>query len=195
MSQGCIWRSCCGRNVQCTRMCVSPRNHLAVEELMPQGLKEKPSSSPSSSSIREWGVITPFLPFLVVSAGVVHGWLQEELMSSLNVQTPLIIAAFEFVCCTILSIVWLLANQCPLRAPHGQLFRMSVLVLGSLVAGNLALRWVSYPVKVVLKSTKLLPTMASTLCELQTVACSLGRSSVVCRCSWSACASQEVLIR
>lgn len=106
--------------------------------------------------------LTPLLPFLIVGAGVVHGWLQEDMMRSLGKLTPLIIAAFEFACCTALSIAWLLFNRCSFHAPHAQLFKMSLLVLASLVAGNLALQWVSYPVKVVLKSTKLLPTMAST---------------------------------
>ncbi|KAL3902632.1 MAG: hypothetical protein SGPRY_011986 [Prymnesium sp.] len=104
--------------------------------------------------------LTPLLPFLIVGAGVVHGWLQEDMMRSLGKLTPLIIAAFEFACCTALSIAWLLFNRCSFHAPHAQLFKMSLLVLASLVAGNLALQWVSYPVKVVLKSTKLLPTMA-----------------------------------
>lgn len=40
-----------------------------------------------------------------------------------------------------------------------QLFTISMCVLASLVSGNVALRWVSYPVKVVAKSCKLLPTM------------------------------------
>ena len=40
-----------------------------------------------------------------------------------------------------------------------QLFTISMCVLASLVSGNIALRWVSYPVKVVAKSCKLLPTM------------------------------------
>jgi len=48
----------------------------------------------------------------------------------------------------------------PTNAPRWTLLRISALVLASLVSGNVALRWVSYPVKVVVKSCKLLPTMA-----------------------------------
>ena len=48
----------------------------------------------------------------------------------------------------------------PRDAPLLTLLRISVLVLSSRVSGPVALRWVSYPIKVVVKSCKLLPTMA-----------------------------------
>ncbi|KAL1514690.1 hypothetical protein AB1Y20_003778 [Prymnesium parvum] len=134
-------------------MCISPRSGL-------DNGKDSSSSSAAARTDLHTTFLTPMLPFLIIGAGIIHGWLQEELMGSLGGQSPLIITSFEFVCCTALSIGWLLTNQCSLRAPHLQLFQMSLLVLASLVAGNLALHWVSYPVKVVLKSTKLLPTMA-----------------------------------
>lgn len=74
---------------------------------------------------------------------------------------PLIITSFEFGCCSTLSLLWLLLTGAnPANAPRGTLLRISVLVVGSLVSGNYALRWVSYPIKVVIKSCKLLPTMA-----------------------------------
>ena len=143
-------------------MCVSPRQQLLhPETLDAQARLIKPTQSkPSPPATKGGSLITPLLPFLMISAGVVHGGLQEELMSSLGGQTPLIITSFEFACCATLSVCWLLVNKLSFNVPRWQLFQISVLVLASLVAGNTALRWVSYPVKVVLKSTKLIPTMA-----------------------------------
>ena len=46
------------------------------------------------------------------------------------------------------------------RPPLWPLVRIALLVFCSLVSGNIALRWVSFPVKVIIKSCKLLPTMA-----------------------------------
>ena len=144
-------------------MCVSRRQQLLRPEALDTPSKAAKKTSQDNSiepAGRTGRFITPLLPFLLVGAGVVHGGLQEELMSSLGGQTPLIITSFEFACCATLSVCWLLVNKLSFDVPRRQLFEISVLVLASLVAGNTALRWVSYPVKVVLKSTKLIPTMA-----------------------------------
>ena len=105
-------------------------------------------------------MITPLLPFLLILAGCLHAVLQEDLMTKVKA-VPLIITSFEFGCCSMLSLLFLLlTGSDPSNAPKSTLLRISVLVLASLVSGNLALAWVAYPVKVVVKSCKLLPTMA-----------------------------------
>ena len=105
--------------------------------------------------------MTPALPLLLIGSGALHAVLQEELMHMLGGRIPLVITSFEFGCCSTLSLLWLLFSRAdPFDVPRGALLRISALVLSSLVSGNLALRWVSYPVKVVIKSCKLLPTMA-----------------------------------
>jgi len=82
-------------------------------------------------------------------------------MHTLGRDLPLLITSFEFGCCSTLSLVTLLMmGTNPMNAPRLTLLRISLLVLASLLSGNVALRWVSYPVKVVVKSCKLLPTMA-----------------------------------
>lgn len=108
-------------------------------------------------------LLSALLPFIVVGAGALHGALQEQLMAASPEmrKLPLLITSFEFLCCSTLSCLTLkLSGQSPFDAPRRQLLQISVLVLASLVAGNMALRWVSYPCKVVVKSCKLLPTMA-----------------------------------
>ena len=106
--------------------------------------------------------LTLMLPVLVIASGVLHGALQEQLMDTLrDGNSALLISGAEFASCSLLSIFWLaLSRQNPLDAPRKPLSIISVLVCCSLVSGNIALRWVSYPLKVVVKSCKLLPTMA-----------------------------------
>ena len=104
--------------------------------------------------------MTPLLPFILIAAGCLHAVLQEELMEGMK-GLPLIISSFEFGCCALLSLLWLcITGGDPRNVPVWTLLRISLLVLSSLVSGNVALRWVSYPIKVVVKSCKLLPTMA-----------------------------------
>ena len=133
---------------------------------------------------------TALLAATLVAAGCLHAILQEKLFeASLGRSMPLLITSFEFGCCSALSLGSLLLQRAqPFAAPHRTLLRISVLVLASLVSGNVALRWVSYPIKassealevnesdprssdrklrpprtvtqVVVKSCKLLPTMA-----------------------------------
>ena len=62
---------------------------------------------------------------------------------------PLLITSFEFGCCSLLSLIALLSTGGdPWNAPRWTLLRISTLVLTSLLSGNIALRWVAYPVKV-----------------------------------------------
>ena len=85
----------------------------------------------------------------VVGAGCLHAVLQEQLMHTLGRDLPLLITSFEFGCCSTLSLVTLLMmGTNPMNAPRLTLLRISLLVLASLLSGNVALRWVSYPVKV-----------------------------------------------
>ena len=66
---------------------------------------------------------------------------------------PLLITSFEFGSCATLSLLTMLVQkQNPTDAPRLSLLRISLLVLASLVSGNVALKWVSYPVKVVVNS-------------------------------------------
>ena len=98
------------------------------------------------------------LPMVLVGAGIVHAIAQEELQRSMRM--PLLMTAAEFGICALCSLSWMgnFGRGAP-PPPRWQLLRISVCVLCSLVSGNIALRYVSYPVKVVAKSCKLLPTM------------------------------------
>ena len=100
------------------------------------------------------------LPFLVILAGVAHALLQEQLMVAMPAKLPLLITMFEFGVCAGHSGAWLaIFGKAGVTTPKLPLLRISLLVFASLVCGNIALRWVSYPVKVIVKSCKLLPTM------------------------------------
>ncbi len=97
----------------------------------------------------------------VVGAGVAHALLQEQLVHKMPSRMPLVLTAYEFGVCSALSATYLAIygwNGPPPRPLP--ILRVSALVCASLVSGNIALRWVSYPVKVIIKSCKLLPTMA-----------------------------------
>ena len=84
----------------------------------------------------------------VLAAGCSHAVLQEQLMKDMK-GMPLLITSFEFGCCSLLSLIALLSTGGdPWNAPRWTLLRISTLVLTSLVSGNIALRWVAYPVKV-----------------------------------------------
>jgi hypothetical protein len=84
----------------------------------------------------------------VLAAGCSHAVLQEQLMKDMR-GMPLLITSFEFGCCSLLSLIALLSTGGdPWNAPRWTLLRISTLVLTSLLSGNIALRWVAYPVKV-----------------------------------------------
>jgi len=105
-------------------------------------------------------LVAPLLPIILIAAGCGHAVLQERLMAELK-GLPLTMTSFEFGCCSLMSLSYLLFVRAdPTDVPLKPLLGISLLVLGSLVSGNVALTWVSYPVKVVVKSCKLLPTMA-----------------------------------
>lgn len=107
---------------------------------------------------------------MLIAAGCWHAVLQEKLGHQLMKKLLFTITSSEFGACSGLSLLYLLATGRPTDVgyvgfmpndvPVRKLLQISCLVLSSLVSGNLALRWVSYPVKVVAKSCKLLPTMA-----------------------------------
>lgn len=108
--------------------------------------------------LRSW-----LLPACMIAAGLAHAALQEKLFHvrfGLS-DVPLVVTSFEFASCSGFSLLYLLlTRENPWRVPHGPLTIIALMVLISLVSGNIALKWVSYPVKVVVKSCKLLPTMA-----------------------------------
>ena len=125
-----------------------------------------PSTAPVPPTVR----VSTMLPCLVVcgvvASGVLHGMLQEQVQQLLSGRMPLTVTAYEFGVCSSLSAIVVMLRDAgapsapPKRRPHFlQLLRISVLVCASIVSGNLALRWVSFPVKVIIKSCKLLPTM------------------------------------
>ena len=92
----------------------------------------------------------------VVAAGVAHALLQEQMLYAMPAKMPLVVTAYEFGVCSSLSGAYLLlAGGGGARAPLWPLARISALVFASLVSGNVALRWVSFPVKVIVKSCKL----------------------------------------
>jgi hypothetical protein len=84
----------------------------------------------------------------MIAAGCLHAIIQEQLMHELG-HFPLLITASDFGCCSGLSLLLLtVRGESTREAPRLKLLRISVLVLASLVSGNVALKWVSYPIKV-----------------------------------------------
>lgn len=112
-------------------------------------------------SIADYTVPDAVLPFLVILAGVAHALLQEQLMLAMSSKLPLLITMFEFGVCSGHSGVWLaLFGKKGVRPPKLPLLRISMLVFASLVSGNVALRYVSYPVKVCALSAKVAQPLA-----------------------------------
>ena len=115
---------------------------MTVSPLAAAPVSAEDAKAPASSTF------VLFAPFILVAAGCLHAVIQEQLMHDLS-HLPLLITSFEFGCCAVLSLVMLLVQrQDPTDAPRLSLLRISLLVLASLVSGNVALKWVSYPVKV-----------------------------------------------
>lgn len=128
--------------------------------VMMMGKHKSPESCERQPPPVTRGACGPLVPVILVAAGCLHGVLQEQLVHE-GSAGPLTVTSFEFGCCSVLSLIFLLLRgEDPTNVPLGSLLRISVLVLSSLVCGNVALKWVSYPIKVVVKSCKLLPTMA-----------------------------------
>uniref|UniRef100_A0A7S4AZS3 Sugar phosphate transporter domain-containing protein n=1 Tax=Chrysotila carterae TaxID=13221 RepID=A0A7S4AZS3_CHRCT len=100
----------------------------------------------------------------VIGSGVAHALLQEGLSTTMSAKTPLLLTAFEFGVCCSLSAVWLVSagryQAQKANPPLASMIKISLLVFASLVCGNVALGYVSYPIKVLIKSCKLLPTMS-----------------------------------
>lgn len=108
----------------------------------------------------------------VVGSGVAHALVQEQMVRTMPRHLPLLISAFEFGLCSILSTILItLAGRSSMegsattsRRPLSRRARLSflsvtALLFASVVSSNLALTSVSYPVAVIIKSCKLLPTM------------------------------------
>ena len=95
----------------------------------------------------------------VFASFIAHDYLQEQLVLTTGGHLPLTMTSFEFFFCAVLAA--LLAPRADAGTSrwmaHGAI---AACLLGSLALGNTALRFVSFPAKVVLKSTKLLPAMA-----------------------------------
>ena len=120
-----------------------------------------------------------FAPVILIGAGCLHAVIQEQLMHDLS-HVPLLITSFEFGCCAVLSLIMLMVRRDdPFNAPRLSLLRISLLVLASLVSGNVALKYVSYPVKVSVAPTltprtsqaHLLSPAANSSCEMPPYLC------------------------
>ena len=177
-------------------MCQSPRQSFAeagdvsfVSKAHPPPPAQKSTSAPPRPLLGLgflWARVdvTPLLPVILVAAGVVHALMQEQLMQTLHGNLPMLVTTSEFACCAVLSLCYLFVNGLRVTdAPRGHLFVIAILVLGSLVSGNMALSWVSYPVKVVIKSCKLLPTMALGGFLLRKRYALLDQAAAVCLCA------------
>ena len=104
---------------------------------------------------------------------IAHDFFQEMLVRTSGASIPFTMVATEFFMCTVGAALQIFTSRgmCPKekRQYHDTfawdartwsvVVLLALLLLGSLSLGNLALRWVSFPVKVVLKSSKLLPAM------------------------------------
>ena len=100
----------------------------------------------------------------VFASFILHDFLQELITKTTEGRIPLGMTAFEFLACAFCPAVELLVSGRPLfatgkLAPCWAFWSISAFLLASLALGNIALKFVSYPVKVVLKSSKLLPAM------------------------------------
>lgn len=111
----------------------------------------------------------PWIHALVCSCGVfvsfiLHDFLQELIVKMTKGRIPLGMTCFEFAACAGLPGLQLALSrrgcfETGKTAPSWPFWAIAGFLLASLALGNVALRWVSYPVKVVLKSSKLLPAM------------------------------------
>lgn len=100
----------------------------------------------------------------VFASFILHDFLQELIVKTTEGRMPLGMTSFEFLACALCPAVELLVSGRPLfatgkQAPCWAFWSLSAFLLASLALGNIALKYVSYPVKVVLKSSKLLPAM------------------------------------
>ena len=100
----------------------------------------------------------------VFGSFILHDFLQESIVKSTHGALPLGMTVFEFLACAVCPALELLVAGRPLfatggTAPPWAFPGLSAFLLASMVLGNIALKYVSYPVKVVLKSSKLLPAM------------------------------------
>lgn len=112
-----------------------------------------------------------WLHLLCSSAGlctsfVLHGYMQERFARYHRGNFLLMMTAFELLGCVIPPFIQLLViNRGSLSrcfatgrdVPTSYFASIATLLLGSLSLGNLSLRYVSFPIKVILKSSKLLP--------------------------------------
>eukprot|EP00873_Tetraselmis_striata_P001134 jgi/Tetstr1/421398/TSEL_001165.t1 len=91
---------------------------------------------------------------------IAHDYLQELIWHLPGYNFPQFMTLFEFVSCTVFPAAELAFKRTPLGGGNPLRFAaLACLILPSMVAGTAALAYVSYPIKVVAKSTKLLPTM------------------------------------
>ena len=104
---------------------------------------------------------------------LVHDYFQELLVRRTGGTIPWTMTIFEFLMCTVGAAVQIVCSSATQEAPRSAPSAMSItnlriaalfallstLLLASLSMGTFALKWVSFPVKVVLKSSKLLPAM------------------------------------
>ena len=105
---------------------------------------------------------------------IVHDYLQEMLVRRTHGTIPLTMTSCEFLLCTAGAGLQRLCQLCARRRGHvvaaseaqapdmhacALFILLSALLLASLTMGTIALKWVMYPIKVVIKSSKLLPTM------------------------------------
>jgi len=101
----------------------------------------------------------------VFASFVLHDFLQEVITKDTAGTLPLLMTSFEFGACSLLPALQLVVAQGPrgFVAPKGvamwPVAAIAACLLASLSLGNVALRYVSYPLKVVLKSSKILPAM------------------------------------
>jgi len=90
-----------------------------------------------------------------------HDYLQERIWRIPGFNFPQIMTLFEFSSCTLSPFVEIFILDIRLSRGNPVSFAaLSLLVVASMVLATASLAYVSYPVKVVAKSAKLLPTMA-----------------------------------
>jgi adenosine 3'-phospho 5'-phosphosulfate transporter B3 len=115
----------------------------------------------------------PVLTFSVFFFFGLHNLLQEAIMSLPNSPSGIVLGFLEVLGVTLLTFLERFLSLPPSsrtrRAPLRSVLLLTVLLTSSSSLSNLSLNYINYPTKVVFRSCKLLPTMASaTLLNRQT---------------------------
>mmetsp|Transcript_2234 Transcript_2234/g.5283 ORF Transcript_2234/g.5283 Transcript_2234/m.5283 type:complete len:250 (+) Transcript_2234:246-995(+) len=144
------------------------QTHGRDVESQPSVSSSASAASTDSNAIKDNPTQVFNTPKLLLLSGTVyisfllHDYLQERIWRLPGFNFPQMMTLFEFFSCTIFPFVEIVTQNTALSRGNPVRFAaLSLLVVTSMVLGTASLAYVSFPIKVVAKSTKLLPTMAA----------------------------------